>query len=298
VHGITSSSSNDDSGVFGENNGGGNGVQGTTSSSTAFGVLGENTSAGGGGIGTIGGSGVYGQASGENSAGVYGLSQNTQNGVGVAADGPLGVYALGGMQSWYGKGIEVQFSTGPYAGTFYGPVFVVGYLTKAGGGFKIDHPTDPANKYLSHSFVESPDMKNVYDGVVELSAKGEATVRLPNWFEALNRDFRYQLTAIGGPAPNLHIAQGVRRNTFKIAGGKHRMKVSWQVTGIRQDQWAEKNRVVVESKKPRVERGFYLHPEAHDKPEEKGVRWAHDPEYMTRMKSALTQRRGAAGKPK
>lgn len=32
----------------------------------------------------------------------------------------------------------------------------------------VSHPFDPANKYLLHSFVESSDMKNVYDGVVEL----------------------------------------------------------------------------------------------------------------------------------
>ena len=53
-----------------------------------------------------------------------------------------------------------------YAGMFDGNVDVNGTLTKDAGSFKIDHPLDPANKYLSHSFVESPDMKNIYDGVV------------------------------------------------------------------------------------------------------------------------------------
>jgi hypothetical protein len=265
-------------------------VHGKTSGSGAVGVYGENRSPGVS-FGSIGGSGVYGQAVGENASGVYASSDQ---GPGVTAEGVLGVLAYGGVKSVYGEGLYVYNFPGVRGGFFNTSVEIDGFLTKAGGGFKIDHPTDPANKYLSHSFVESPDMKNVYDGVVELNARGEAAVRLPNWFEALNRDFRYQLTAIGGPAPDLHIAQGVRRNTFRIAGGKPRMKVSWQVTGIRKDQWAEKNRLLVESKKPRVERGFYLHPEAHDKPEEKGVRWARDPEYMTRM----TQRRGAAKKTK
>ena len=50
-----------------------------------------------------------------------------------------------------------------------------------------------ANKYLSHSFVESPDMKNVYDGMVTLDNKGEAEIDLPDWFGALNKDYRYQL---------------------------------------------------------------------------------------------------------
>jgi hypothetical protein len=92
-------------------------------------------------------------------------------------------------------------------------------------------------------------MKNVYDGVVTLDAKGKATVTLPAYFEALNGDFRYQLTPIGGPAPNVHIANGVSNNQFKIAGGPPRAKVSWQVTGIRQDRWAKANRPVTEEKK-------------------------------------------------
>jgi hypothetical protein len=93
-------------------------------------------------------------------------------------------------------------------------------LSKGGGSFKIDRPLDPAHKYLYHSFVESPDMKNVYDGTVTLDPEGRATVGLPDWFETLNRDFRYQLTAIGAAAPDLHIAGEVRDGEFAIAGGR------------------------------------------------------------------------------
>ena len=103
-------------------------------------------------------------------------------------------------------------------------------------------------------------MKNVYDGVMALDESGEAVVELPDWFEALNRDFRYQLTAIGGPAPNLHIAEEVNGNRFRIAGGGAGMKVSWMVTGIRQDAWANANRIQVESAKAdeecRIDRGL------------------------------------------
>src|SRR5207249_878008 len=118
----------------------------------------------------------------------------------------------------------------------------------------IDHPLDPANKYLSHSFVESPDMKNVYDGVVVLDANSEAKVELPEWFEALNRDFRYQLTAVGAPAPNLHIARKIEDNSFTIAGGQPGLEVSWQVTGIRKDSWAQANPLAVVEEKPANER--------------------------------------------
>jgi hypothetical protein len=148
---------------------------------------------------------------------------------------------------------------GLQAGYFRGSVTVTGNLTKGGGSFKIDHPLDPANRYLSHSFVESPDMKNVYDGVVTLDEGGEAVVVLPDWFEALNRDFRYQLTCIGGFAP-VYIAEEIRGNRFRIAGGIPGMKVSWQVTGIRHDPWAEAHRIPVEEEKPEAERGRYRNP--------------------------------------
>jgi hypothetical protein len=135
---------------------------------------------------------------------------------------------------------------------------IYGTLTKASGTFKIDHPLDPKHKYLSHSFVESPDMKNIYDGVIELDEYGLAVIELPAYFEALNKDFRYQLTAVGSCMPNLHVNCGVRNNVFSIAGGDAFGQVSWQVTGIRKDRFALANPVIVEEDK--LEPG-YLHPQ-------------------------------------
>jgi hypothetical protein len=146
-------------------------------------------------------------------------------------------------------------------------VNVVGTLSKGGGSFKIDHPLDPANKYLYHSFVESPDMMNIYNGVAELDASGEAVIALPDWFQALNKDFRYQLTPIGAPGPNLYIAEEVANNQFKMAGGKPGSRVSWQVTGIRQDAFANANRIPVEVEKAPADRGRYLYPEVIGAPE-------------------------------
>jgi trimeric autotransporter adhesin len=147
-------------------------------------------------------------------------------------------------------------------------------LTKSGGSFKIDHPLDPAHKYLQHSFVESPDMKNIYDGDVVLDADGKATVSLPEWFQALNRDFHYQLTCVGGYAP-VYVATKVANNQFSIAGGTPGLEVSWQITGIRKDAWAEKNRIPVESEKSSEEQGTYLYPEGFDKAQSLSIEAAH-----------------------
>jgi len=162
-------------------------------------------------------------------------------------------------------------ASGSLAGHFNGDVQINGTLTKSAGAFKIDHPLDPANKYLTHSFVESPDMMNIYNGIVLLDTNGEAWISLADWFEALNRDFRYQLTAIGVPSPNLYVAEEVSGNRFKIAGGQPGAKVSWQVTGIRHDAYAEAHRLTVEEDKPVEDRGYFLHPEVHGQPAEKSI---------------------------
>jgi hypothetical protein len=151
---------------------------------------------------------------------------------------------------------------------------VSGILSKGGGSFKIDHPLDPANKYLSHSFVESPDMMNIYNGNVVTDDKGEAEVALPDYFEALNRDFRYQLTVIGQFAQAI-VGTKIKNHRFTIRTDKPGVEVSWQVTGIRQDAYANAHRIQVEEDKPAVERGYYLHPELVGAPKEKGIEALH-----------------------
>jgi len=205
----------------------------------------------------------------------YGASfTNEGNGDGVRAlastSAGLSWAALYANNNGTSPAIYGHSTSGP-AAYLDGPVTVIGWLTKSGGGFKIDHPLDPAHKYLNHSFVESPDMKNIYDGVVILDAAGEAWVQLPEWFGALNKDFRYQLTAIGAPGPNLYIADEIADNHFRIAGGSAGMKVSWQVTGTRQDAWANAHRLSVEEDKSGEELGLYLHPTEYGLPKSAGI---------------------------
>ncbi len=238
----------------------GNGITGQSSSDLLSGVVGTNTGQG---------TGVYGFSLGDAGFGygVYGSSSRSQ-GIGVAGWSPGHIAVAGYTIS--GTAMYGENDTNGNAGLFIGNVQVNGTLSKSAGSFKIDDPTDPANKYLYHSFVESPDMMDLYNGNTTLDGRGEAWVEMPAWFQALNRDFRYQLTCIGGFAP-IYVAQEIEANRFKIAGGKAGLKVSWQVTGIRHDPYADKHRIPVEQDKPDQERGLYLHPDLYGQPDSKMV---------------------------
>ncbi|MBK8270174.1 MAG: hypothetical protein IPK83_18500 [Planctomycetes bacterium] len=135
-----------------------------------------------------------------------------------------------------------------------GNLTVSGTVSKGGGSFRIDHPLDPENKYLYHSFVESPDMMNIYNGNVVTDEDGRAIIELPDWFEALNSDFRYQLTVIGTFAQAI-VAEKIHNGRFLIRTDVPNVEVSWQVTGIRHDPWAAQNRIPVEEWKPVQQRG-------------------------------------------
>ena len=245
------------------------GVEGDAHATTGYGVYGTNSAAGGVGVVGSGTVGVYGVSTGANS-GVYGTTS--------------GGWALNGYGAAGGTGI-LTGSAGGWAAWFNGDVNVDGNLSKNGGSFKIDHPLDPANKYLYHSFVESPDMMNIYNGNVTTNAAGEAVVTLPGWFETLNRDFRYQLTVMGQFAQAI-VASEVANHQFSIKTDKPGVKVSWQVTGIRQDVWANAHRIPVEEVKPEKERGFYQHPELYGAPQEKSILWSRAPQVMTQWKQA------------
>lgn len=246
------------------------GVVGETFSTSASGVFGYARATSGTARGVIGqtrspsGQGVYGRGPNEN----YGyLGDKDYGALGRQGDNTSVGY-LGGPHGVYGR-VNSGLS-GRFAGYFSGPVHVNGTLSKASGSFKIDHPLDPANKYLYHSFVESPDMMNVYNGNTITGDDGLATVELPEWFQALNRDFRYQLTVIGGGRTWAHarVAREVSNNSFVIETSVPKTRVSWQITGIRKDPYANAHRIQVEEPKPDSERGTYLHPEAWGVPPE------------------------------
>jgi hypothetical protein len=306
-------------GVYGTSSGGTAGVYGILGSGDpvfSYGVYGENDSVTGGrGVfgysqQGAGGIGVQGYAPGSNAAGVAGSSNTFGNlAHSLLGNVPLGV--LGESASGYGVAATSDTSNALLAennssadtliavnngggaplyaqgtgGNYMfmdknGNLFLTGQVFASAKDFKIDHPLDPANKYLYHASIESSEMKNIYDGIATLDGSGLATVALPDWFEAVNGDFRYQLTAVGAPGPNLHIAQEISNNQFTIAGGQPGMKVSWLVTGVRHDAYAKAHPLQASVDKPAAERGFYLHPELYGAAAEKSLAAAHHAQFM------------------
>jgi hypothetical protein len=228
---------------------------------SGFGVTGRSTS----------GTGVSGTST--SGTGVTGSSSTSGSGVSGSSTSGAGVSGT----STTGTGV---FGRGPFF-SFRGGVFDGGITVFNGLKlFKIDHPLDPENRYLLHTCVESSEMKNVYDGVARLDEDGSAWVELPEWFDALNGDFRYQLTAVGGSAPDLHVAEELSENRFKIGGGQGGMKVCWQVTGSRKDPSAAAHPFEVEQEKREEERGRYLEPGLYDAPEEQRVMMGRMPEAV------------------
>jgi hypothetical protein len=291
--------SDDDIGVFGE----------TTSASTAVaGVVGNNAGTGTG-VGVLGKgyTGIRGEGT---EAGVEGYYTGSSTAWGVLGDGGENGVGVAGSGD-KGPGISGTSVSGP-AGFFGGPVSIIGDVNiigtiynvsladiikkiinqledccgggGGGGNFLIDHPLEPANRLLAHSAVKSPELKNIYDGVATLDTNGEAIVQLPAWFTALSSDFRYQLTAVGVPAPNLHIGQQITNNSFKISGGVRGMTVCWQITGVRQDRWAQAKPLVVEQNKAANEVGYYVHPQVHGEPTDKDIRWIRETTWMQQLR--------------
>jgi len=202
----------------------------------------------------------YARSDGASRLGVYAFSEAQNYNIttgetyglrGTAYDGAtaFGIYASGGS------------ATTNWAGYFSGNCRVTGTFDNSKSTMRIDHPTDPENRVLEHATINSPEMLNVYSGNVTTNANGEAIVQLPDYFESLNKDFRYQLTVIGSFAQAI-IKEKISNNQFLVATSEPDIEVSWQVTGVRHDAFAESHPVTVESEKTAEEKGYYINPEA------------------------------------
>jgi hypothetical protein len=289
--------------TVGGNNAGGTGifVVGGSARSTNL----EGDTAGGDGLVVKGG-----DSSGTLSGGSFpGSGVNATGGTNALGPGGVGVFATGGLSrdgngnvGLGGIGLVATGGGGNpvgRAGLFRGDVEIQGNLDVSGAKhFKIDHPLDPENKYLLHASIESSEVLNVYSGNVVTDAKGDAVVILPDWFEALNRDLRYQLTVIGTFAQAM-VANEMQNNRFAIKTSAPNVKVSWQVTGVRSDKAMQKQPFKAEERKPAPERGHYLQPELYNQPEERSIEWPRHPELMKQLRQQEVEpRRVAKQQPK
>ena len=266
-----------DSGVYGRGN---PGVSGEGATADAYGVTGS-------GIFGIAG---YGSES-DYSRGVWGES-DADTGIGITGVGfgklGYGVMGSGGDIGVFAENLSIAhhhvayLATPGLAADFYGDIFVHGSMSSLGKSFEIDHPLNPEMEYLRHSSVESSERKTIYDGRIELDERGEGTVALPEWLDALNEEFRYQLTPIGFPCPELHVSREITGRSFGIAGGNPQATVCWQLTGVRKDPWAKANPFQVEVLKPEKERGSFLNPRLHDRSDAASVERVRYPDVDAR----------------
>jgi hypothetical protein len=232
-----------------------------STSANAAAILGQIVSSAPGGSSAA----VRGTNNGAGGSGVGVWGEQMGTGYGVLGYTPNGGYGVVGNNG--------GSNTSGYAGFFTGRVLVQGNFSVTGSkAFQIDHPLDPANKYLYHFAVESPEVRNQYQGVVTLDAAGQAVVALPDYFDALNADegITYQLTCIGGYAP-VYVAREVAGNTFTIGGGTAGLKVSWQVTAVRDDPYLHANRLAAEVDKTAAESGKYLYPQGYGKSADQSI---------------------------
>jgi hypothetical protein len=169
------------------------------------------------------------------------------------------IFELGGG----GERVRIENTTGT--------VVISGDATVLGvKAFTMDHPLDPANKLLRHAAAESNEVINFYSGNITTDASGKATVQLPDYYEALNKDSRYQLTVIGSFAQAI-ISKEVSNNKFEIATSVPNIKVSWEVKGVRNDARMQKKPFVAVEEKTAAQKGKYWDPSSHNQPASKGV---------------------------
>ena len=245
------------------------------------GVFGDSNR--GDGVHAFGGTSSVGEG-GSGIVGSGGHGSLAVGGVGVVANGGDSPAFFGGDGIHAVAGAGVDALANGFAGRFIGNVLVTGNFSATGTKlFKIDHPLDPENKYLKHAAIESSEVLNIYSGNITTDQNGEATVDLPEWFEALNKDFRYQLTVIGVFAQAI-VSEEIAGNRFVVKTSAPAVRVSWQVTGVRSDAVMKKYPFKAVEDKAGHERGYYLTPEVFNQPEEKSIEWARNPALMQKLK--------------
>lgn len=242
----------------------------------AYGVLGTSESTIG--IGVFG----VGDATSGINYGVQGRSESS-SGTGVLGEARA---TTGGAWGVWGRTYSSSSAAHGLVGTEPGgspghAILAQGTLAASGTkSFQIDHPLRPDTHYLNHFCTEAPEPLNTYSGIVMTDNKGYATVRLPDYFESINRDFRYQLTVIDDSDDFIltKVTREIRDNRFVIRTDKPHVKVSWRVEAVRNDRWLQRHGFTTEQEKEDEVKGKYLHPELYGQLDDKGILHRPEPE--------------------
>lgn len=217
----------------------------TASTGSTTGVAGSTSSDGGQGV-----SGNASSPSGPTFGGYFSSASSTGTGsAGVATDSTGVNYGVYGETLSLTNGYGV-YSKGRFAATG----------TKA---FRIDHPLDPENKELNHYCAEGPEPLNLYRGSIVTDERGFATIQMPDYYEAINRDPTIQLTVVDETEDfvQVKVARRLIHGRFTIRTSKPKTEVYWEVQSVRNDRFVRTYGAPVEVDKPQAKRGTYLQPE-------------------------------------
>ncbi len=286
VEGYATSTTGINRGVYGHTySSSGVGVEGWAVATTGSNFGGRFSTVSVSGIGVAGVSpntGVSGEASSTGGRGVFGTATST---TGTTYGGRFetdsingrGVYgyasATGATDTPYGVRGQASTTTLGYA------VYAVGDLGASGvKPFRIDHPLDPANKYLLHYSSESPFPQNFYNGNVTTDSEGYAWVELPEYFAEINTNFKYILTVVDDMDSEAFvqakISKKIKDNRFQIRTSAPNVEVSWEVKADRNDQRVRYNRPTDVREKSGPEKGKYQHPEYYGLGPDRGMDYA------------------------
>lgn len=179
----------------------------------------------------------------------YGImsSCNSNNCTAVYASAPAGQTSLYASSNATVGGNLIVNGTGYFGG----------YISKPGGGWRIDDPEAPETGFLNHGFVESDLMKNVYDGSVVLDSNGRGTIDMPSWYPKVNKNGRL----FADDVTKTKLSEG--RWTVS---GKPGQVVDWFIIATRDDAWTRANQPQTHIKKSPGQVGKYMHPELFGKP--------------------------------
>jgi hypothetical protein len=119
--------------------------------------------------------------------------------------------------------------------------------------------------------------QNFYVGNVVTDSKGYAWVELPDYFEEINTNFKYQLTVVDGVNTDdfvmAKIALKIKEGRFLIRTNAPNIEVSWRVDADRNDLYVRNKRPKDVVEKQGIEKGTYQHPELYGMPKERGVNY-------------------------